>query len=83
MPGNSFNFTNYLPKGQRTHVYMEQVQTEGSNSHIEFFFDGLLVSAILLTDVADHDGLIVFASRPNQRPFTEYGELHDLKWGIK
>ena len=40
-----------------------------------------LVQALRLDDVVDHDGLVVYASRPNQLSFTDFGILENLKWG--
>ena len=50
---------------------------------MEFFGDGSLIHAFKLDSAVNHDGLVVYASRPNQLPFTEFGKLENLKWGIK
>ena len=63
------------------HIYIKQIQTEGNSKHLEIFFDGFLVQALRLDDVVDHDGLVVYASRPNQLSFTDFGILENLKWG--
>ena len=83
IPESTFSFKQIASKGQKNHVYIEQVQTEGNNVHIELFFDGALIHAFKLDSPADHDGLVVYASRPDQLSFTNFGMLENLKWGIK
>ena len=83
LPESTFTFTYIASKGQKNHIYIEQVQTEGNNIHLELFFDGSLIHAFKLDSAIDHEGLVVYASRPNHLPFTEFGKLENLKWGIK
>ena len=83
IPESTFSFTHIASKGQKNHVYFEQVQTEGNNIHLELFFDGALIYAFKLDMATDHDDLVVYASRPHQMPFTDFGKLENLKWGIK
>ena len=83
LPRSTFAFTYIASKGQKNHIYIEQVQTEENNIHLELFFDGSLIHAFKLNSAVDHDGLVVYASRPKQLSFTEFGNLENLKWGIK
>ena len=83
LPRSTFAFTYIASKGQENHIYIEQVQTEENNIHLELFFDGSLIHAFKLNSAVDHDGLVVYASRPKQLSFTEFGNLENLKWGIK
>ena len=83
IPGSTFSFTHVISKGQKNHIYIEQVQTEENSIHLELFFDGALIHAFKLDAVSDHEGLVVYASRPHQLPFTDFGKLENLKWGIK
>ena len=81
MPESSFNYNQVAFKGQTSHIYIKQIQTEGNSKHLEIFIDGFLVQALRLDGVVDHDGLVVYASRPNQLSFTDFGILENLKWG--
>ena len=83
IPDSTFSLRRIASKGQKNHLYIEQVQTEGDNVHLELFFDGALIHAFKLDRAADHDGIVVYASRPYQLPFTDFGKLENLKWGIK
>jgi len=83
MPESSFSFSQVASKGQSHHIYIKQIQTEGNSKHLEIFFDGFLATAIKLDDAVDHDELVVYASRPNQLSFTDFGILENFKWGIK
>ena len=70
-------------KGQKGHIYIKQVQTEGNTIHLELFFDESLIHAFKLDSAVDHDALVVYASRQKQLPFTGFGNSENLKWGIK
>ena len=83
LPGSNFTFNEAALLNTKKHIYVEQVQTEGNNIHLELFSDGALIHAFKIDGAVDHQGLVVYASRPDHPSFKEYGKLENLKWGIK